>query len=493
MADDPRPLNAAEQAGERAARNTVVRAIGEILGKLASFVVFAALARTVGAADLGAFVFAFAWSQLASIPIGLGFDRYLLRRIAVDRSSVHELFFNALGLKLVRSLPLAAVSFAAVGLLGYDSQTRMAIYVLTVGMLLDSSSRTVFAVFNAFERGDLIAATVVVQRYAAAILGLAALAAGGGVVAVSVTFSVGTGLGLGLAFVLMARSIGIPRRSLRRAGRDELRQRSRGYAVQDVLGNLLARLDAIVLSFFATDASVGRYGAAYRVLEATFFLTSAINGAFAAMYAYLDRDTDPTVGSVFERSLKLTVTALMPVGVAVGLLADPISRLLFGDDLGGAAEPLRLLAPVVVLMGVVTIGSSLLVGRREPAVLVRIAFGAVALNVALNLALIPPLDESGAAAAMLATVTVFGAVVLREAAKTVGGVRWRAMLAGPLAAGAAMAVASLPLSAIPALALAAGLVAYLAVLLAVERTMNPADLEFVVGMVRRRLSSRPAA
>ena len=214
-----------------------------------------------------------------------------------------------------------------------------------------------------------------------------------------------------------------------------------------------------------------------------------MNGAFAAMYAYLDRDSEPSVEGAFERSIKLALCALVPCGVAFGVLAEPVARLFFGADLEGAAGPLTLLAPVVPLLGVVTLGSSLLVGRREPSVLVRLAAAAVGLNIALNLALIPPLADDGAALAMLITAAVFAGLVLRQAVITVGGVRWRAMGAGPLAGGAAMGVAMLPLADSLALALAAGAAAYGLVLYAVERTLCPRDVEFLVGMVRRRLGA----
>jgi O-antigen/teichoic acid export membrane protein len=306
-------------------------------------------------------------------------------------------------------------------------------------------------------------------------------------------FAVGTGIGLALGLVLMARSMGLPARALPESGREELRRSSRGYGAQDILGMLLAKIDAVLLSFLATEAAVGRYGAAYRLLESTFFLTSAVNGAFAAMYAYLERDSEPSVDVAFERSIKLALCALVPCGVAFGVLSEPVARLFFGEELEGSAEPLLLLAPVVALLGIVTLGSSLLVGRREPSVLVRLASTAVVVNIALNLALIPPLDDEGAALAMLITATIFAGLVLRQAVITVGGVRWRAMGVGPLAGGAAMAAAMLPFADSLPLALPVGAVAYGAVLYAVERALCPRDVDFLVGMVRSRVRrTRPA-
>jgi len=302
-----------------------------------------------------------------------------------------------------------------------------------------------------------------------------------------VTFTVGTGIGLAWGLVGMRRSIGLPRFSLPAEARTTLRRMSRGYGVQDILGILLARLDAVMLSLLASQAAVGRYGAAYRLLESTFFLTSAINGAFAAMFAYLGRDTEPTVGAAFTRSIKLGLSTLVPCAVGFGVLAEPLSRLFFGAQFEQAAAPLRLLAPAIVMLGLVTLGSSLLLGRREPALLVRIAAAAVGLNIAVNLALIPLWQERGAAAGMLVTATLFAAVLLTYAIREVGAVRLWAMWGGPLAAGAAMAAVMAPLSGSLPAAVPAGATVYLGVLFMVERALNPADLEFILAMVRRRL------
>lgn len=145
------------------------------------------------------------------------------------------------------------------------------------------------------------------------------------------------------------------------------------------------------------------------------------------------------------------------------------------------------------ILGKLTLGSSLLIGRREPRVLVRLAAGAVAVNLTLNLTLIPPFEDRGAAAAMLITAVSFAGVAMFEAVRTVGGVRWTPMLAGPLAGGAAMAAAMLLLSGSLALAVAIGVPAYLVGLLLIERAFSPRDVAFVVAMVERRLPRRLAA
>jgi len=493
MAERGDQLSAGHRAGARAAKNTGVRAAGEIVGKLSTFALFAVLARAVGESGLGAFVFALALLGIVMMPIGLGSDPYLLREVAKDRAAVGRLFFDVLGLKLALVVPVLALTFAALALLDYDPRTRDTVYLLSIGLFLDLLSKTFHGVFNGSERGDLLTATLIAQRVFTAGVGIAALAAGYGVVTVAGVYSVGSAIGLVLCATLMARSIGLPPRTLSPGRWRGLAQHTLPYGVQDVFGVLLFRLDAVILSLLATEAAVGRYGAAYRLLESTLFVSWALNGAFAAMYAKLGRDTVPSIRSVFQRSVKLALVVLVPAAVVMAVLAEPIMRLLFGAEFGDAAGPLRLLAPIVVMLCIVTLSSSLIISRAGPRAIVRISAAMVALNVVLNLVLIPRFDASGAAAAMLVTELAFAGFAMRVATREVGGIDWRSMLAATVAAGGAMLPVMLLLQGVPVLSAAAGIAVYATVFLLLERSISPGDLDFARTLVRRRLRPRATA
>ena len=480
----------AARAGERAARNTGVRALGEIVGKLASLVLFAVLAREVGAAHLGTFVFALAWGEVAMTPVGLGLDRYMLRQVARDRANLDGLFWNALYLKLVRGGALLALSVPVVFLFGYEGEQRAAILLVTAGTLLDTLARTHQSAFNAYERGELVEVSIVVQRMVAAALGLAALAAGYGVVAVSLAFAVGALARLALSAVLLARRIRRPAFTFPAERRTELRKSSVPFVAQDLFGLVMSRADILLLAALATDAVVGVYGAAYRLIDATAFVATALSGAFSAMYTYLGPDTVPTIRSVFQRSLKVGLALLTPVAVAYAVLAVPIVTAFFGDELEDAADPLRLLAPVVPLYTLVVLSGSLVVSRRAPRDIVPVVAAAAIANLALNLALVPPLDDTGAALAMLASELLYVVLALRLAVPAAGGTDWRSMLAGPLAGGVAMVAPMLLLDGIWPVAVVAGTAVYVAVAAVVDRLVDPGDLRFVVDIFRRRLPSQ---
>jgi O-antigen/teichoic acid export membrane protein len=235
----------------------------------------------------------------------------------------------------------------------------------------------------------------------------------------------------------------------------------------------------------ATSAAVGRYGAAYRLIDSTLFITFSLNTAFAPMYAYLGSDTTPTIQSLFQRSIKLALALLVPCAIAFALLAEPLCRLLFGPDFADAAPALRLLAPVAVGVAIVNLCSTLVVSRRNPRTMVLATVPMVAFNVVLNVVLIPRWVESGSAAAMLVTETGFVVVALVLAAYTVRPIHWLRMTGPPLLAGAVMVAPVLLLAPSLVPALAAGGAVYVAAYLAFERLISPVDLAFIAGLARR--------
>jgi O-antigen/teichoic acid export membrane protein len=313
------------------------------------------------------------------------------------------------------------------------------------------------------------------------------------VTTVALTYAASAAVRLVVALWLLHTRIRWPGVVLSADSRRDLRRASLPYATQDLFSVGIARADTIIIAALTTKAIVGLYGAAYRLLEATLFISSALAGAFAAMFTYLDEDSDPPIRPVFERALKATLVLLVPCGVVLGVLAEPVLRAFFGAGFVAGADALRVLAAAVVLLGVARISSSLVVSRGGASRLVPWFGAALALNVALNLALVPPFDAAGAAAAMAATQVLLAGAALRLAARAIGRFHAPAIIAAPGLAGAAMAAAMWPLrdALLPALPL--GVVAYVAAFVVVERIVSPVDLRFMVDLARSRLPSRAAA
>jgi O-antigen/teichoic acid export membrane protein len=189
----------------------------------------------------------------------------------------------------------------------------------------------------------------------------------------------------------------------------------------------------------------------------------------------------------------LLLVLLMPCAVAFCVLPGPLLELLFGDDFGAADGALRVLGPTVVLLGVVLLAQSLMSSRLAPRRLVAYYAIALAVNVVACVALIPSLDATGAALAMLVAELVLAVLTVRASLVEVGGIDVAATLGGPLAGAIAMTAVLLALHSLLIIALIAGSLVYGAVLIAVDRRLAPADVSFLMTAARRRLPARLSA
>jgi len=210
-------LGARPVATHRIAASTVARGIGEIVAKAASVVLYIAIARELGNALLGDFIFGLSLAGVLLTIAGFSTDELIARDIARDKELVHHMFANTLALKTVLGLLLLGVIALILVVGGYPPETRLAVLLLSVAVWIEVLTKTVQSVLQAHEEMKYIAASLIVQRVTTAAVGVAVLLAGGGLIAVSGVMVGGAVLGLISALFWLYRYVQRPRHELDRA------------------------------------------------------------------------------------------------------------------------------------------------------------------------------------------------------------------------------------------------------------------------------------
>ena len=376
------------------------------------------LARSDGPETLGAFQFALVLTALLPYYFGLPslLAREVARRPEDGRRWVEGGMLIALSTGLGFSL-LLAVGARAVGA---SPETASAISLASIGMTFDGVARVEFAAFWAWERLRQETAVTILQE-AAFLAGVAGIVAtGGGVAGALVAFGASRALGAAVAWWLVARHLGRP--PIPRGDLDFLRStvaRSTPFAVNDTLTLTYMRADAVLLGILQGPAAVGLYQAGTNLVLNLNVVARSINHA---LYPRMSRAW-PHRTEAFRRlqSASLHTIGLIAMPAAVGsfLLAPETFAFLYGPEFAPAVVTYQLLVLVIPVRMIGNTFSLALVATDQQRHRMVAVAAAAALNLVLNLVLIPRSSYLGAAEATVVSevsLLVTYALLLRRVA-----------------------------------------------------------------------------
>jgi O-antigen/teichoic acid export membrane protein len=463
--------------------NTGYRLLADAGSKVASLAFYIVMARELGSAGFGVFTFGLAFVILVTTLGNFGQDSVLTREVARDRSLLDSYFVNTLALKIVLCAASLAVAISAASLFGISPQTRNVLLLLGPAVVLELLMQTCFASFQAYERLEFVPVALISERTLIALSGIAALLAGAGVVVVAGVYLVGTLFGFLLALYLLRTRLVRPAMRLDPARWWPLMKAAAAIGLAGVFAVVLFRVDMTMLAAFKSASVVGHYAAAYRLLEATLFISWSVSSAVYPVFSRLSPASEPPVGFVFERGIKLGLALTLPLATGAAVLAGPLIELLYGSEYGDSALALRLLAPAIALYPVCYITASLLVSQHRQRVLL-VVYALVAVeNVAANLVLIPWLSLYGAAIGTSISTVLVAAAFVASARQQVDFAR---VLGGPVLASATAACVMLLLRESFIAAVVASAIVYVGVLVLFERRLFPDDARAVLDLLPGR-------
>lgn len=448
----------------RVAWNTAAQAAGKaaILGiGLASVVI---TTRYLGAADYGKVALAFAFLQMLGVLADVGLLTVVVREISREPASTDRLVGNALVLRLALSLAVLALAALASLVLPWDTEVRVAVLIAGVPFVLGLANSALVAVLQARLRMDRAVIADVVGRAASFGALVAVVALDLGFYAVVATAAAGALVTLVITWAIVRREAS-PRPRAERSVWRSLMLAALPVGAALAVSEVYFRLDTLLVSAFRPYDEVGLYSLSYRVVELIGILPAIVmTSVFPLLSRYLSESRE-LAGRTVDAAGDLFVAVGVPIAAGGLVVAPELVRALGGDEFAAAADPLRLLLVAVALAFVSGLfGHALIAGGRQRSAL-RLGLAALAFNLALNLALVPPFGIEAAAATALASelLLVAGGFVLvrRELGlRPRFGLLWRVLLAAAAMAGVLALVDDLPL----AVLLALGVLLYAAAL-----------------------------
>jgi O-antigen/teichoic acid export membrane protein len=436
-----------ESGARRMVRTFASLLSAEVITRGTAFAASIVVVRVLEPARFGEFAFALAVAGVIGVAVELGLSSLLIRDVSARPASASAVLGAALKAEAVLGVVVfgGGGALAAAGVIGGPASGG----ALALAFAF-TAALTVGRTFEAALTGGGHAQFVTLARTVRGVALVGATAA---------VAELDPGVEAFLAGWLVAEALGALVAGAA-CGARALRPRLRGpvtevtallrravpFALLAGFSLLYGRIDIIMLGALAGDDDVGNYAVASRIGETALIVPIYFGAAFLATISA----GVASGGADRERTgaaLRFILVACVPAAFALAVTADPLVRLVAGDEYTSAGTLLAILSPVLVLVASYAVLSNLQIALDQTATLVRITATGAVVKVALNFAAIPLWGVEGAAATAVATeagVVIAQWYAARAHVETGALLRWCGRLA--LCAGAMVGLGVVALS-----------------------------------------------
>ncbi len=152
-----------------------------------------------------------------------------------------------------------------------------------------------------------------------------------------------------------------------------------------------------------SNEAMGWYNAAYRMVLVLSFIPVTFLGAIYPIMSNYYVTSDKNLGFIFERSFKYLMALAIPIGVGTIVLGDQLILFIYGPEFAPSAIALKILVWSEVLIFLNSVFGNLFNSINRQAIVAKQTMLAAALNIIINIFIIPEYSNVGASAATVAT------------------------------------------------------------------------------------------
>ena len=399
---DPAETGRSPSAVSRVARNISYLFVYQVASRALGLVLTLVLARRLETAGYGRYSLILVIILLVGMAADFGTANILIRDISRRREQANSFLAAALLLKLITTLVVAAGVALIILTAGFSRQFSVPLMIATLSIIPTSMSTAIESAFQAFERMDLSALADVVFSIALTVAGVAVMYAGGGVTQMTVVY-------LGASFIRLGYSSLVYRRLPRVPSEwrfdgaifRHLVKESFPVLYWQLISLAYYKVDVVLLGAMRADVEVGWYAVAYKLFEViTMFGWLAVQALLPLMSMTYQRSKDGLY-VLFEKAMKYVWIAGLGVAILMMALSSAAVSLVLPPSYLPAINLLRVLGFAVPLMVGCTLFGNLFVAMNLQGRVAKWSLLSLAVNVGLNLVLIPHFGAMGAAVTTL--------------------------------------------------------------------------------------------
>jgi len=394
-------------------KNTFFLSMTRVLGQVLSMVVIVAITRKLGEEIYGQFAFIIAYANMFAMIAEFGLQTLIVREAtsAKDRASTY--FWSALLLGAGTSIVMIAVINFSVSVKYFTEVTEvnLCLRLMSIYILMFVTSYIFDGIFMAFEKMHLILYKDLIFHFFRIIGTLILVFFGFGLIYIISLHLLSFLLGIIACVHLFHRHIGKLTLKIDRGVALYFLKHSPTFLLITVVSMLPWRFDIMMLAKMLPDninfVQVGIYTIAQKLFLQTMFLPQAYMKSCFPQISRLYRSDPEEFKKMSNTVIKYLCLFLFSFVAILYPLAPLPIKILFGQRFVDSIPVLRILICGLIPWGIARIFAYYLVAADKQKYDLIAGSSCAALNIALNLVLIPKMHAYGAAIATLSSLSLF--------------------------------------------------------------------------------------
>lgn len=360
-----------------------------------SFVVIVYLARILNPDDFGKISFATAIIAYFSLISNMGLPLLGTREISRNKERTSQCLGNILTLRLWLSVISFLLLLLLVLFLNKSPQIKYLIILYGAGII--PSAFFLDWAFQGLEKMEYIVLGNILASGISLVLVFLFIKTPQQLLLVPCFMFMGNLVSAGLMFSLFVKNFGKPKFELNLTSYKEILKTAVPMGLIILMSQIIYYLDTVMLGFMKSDADVGYYSAAYKIILLLITAISAYHDAvFPIISGYYKTSAD-ALKKLNSVSINLMIILAAPLALGGTMLASQVMTLVYGGKYTGGATALQILIWACALILINTAYSRGLFATDRQNECLKIVTLQAAFVIALNFILIPPFGIIGAA------------------------------------------------------------------------------------------------
>lgn len=384
------------------AYNVVFNVVAKVCSTVLALVSIGFITRYLGKEGFGDYATVLAFFSFFGAVADLGLYAITAREISRQGANEQEIISNVFSLRIIASLSVFILTPLITFFLPYPHEVKIGIIMVGGAFVFSSTYMVLNGIFQKHLAMDKVATAEIIGKIVQLLIIVLAVRKDWGFTAIMSSVLISMVLNFAIVLALSRKYVRFSIKFDPSYWKRFLSE-SLPLGISVIITFAYFKLDTILLSVLKTNAEVGIYNAAYKVIENLTFFPSMIIGLMLPIMSRHIFSDKKEFERISNETFKVFIILVLPLAMGTLFLSDQIISLIGGAGFTESAQVLRILIFALIFIFFGNFFNNILIAASlQKKLMYALSFCAV-FNIGMNLFLIPRFSYVGAAASSVAT------------------------------------------------------------------------------------------